>query len=84
MTQHVNAIYEHGVLKPLGPLNLNEQEVVSLSIEKSGQSNQEQTDDGPTLYEVLNKAGLIGCIKNGPPDLSTNPKYMEDFGKSAT
>lgn len=24
---------------------------------------------------------LCGIIKDGPADLSTNPKYMEDFGK---
>jgi predicted DNA-binding antitoxin AbrB/MazE fold protein len=84
MTLHVNAIYEHGVLKPLGPLELNDREIVSLSIEKSSNCDKELTDDGPTLFDLLDKAGLIGCINDGPPDLSTNPKYMEDFGKSAT
>ena len=34
MTQHVNAIYEKGVLKPLEPLDLKDQELVSLAIEK--------------------------------------------------
>ncbi|HUO09894.1 MAG TPA: CopG family transcriptional regulator [Phycisphaerae bacterium] len=24
---------------------------------------------------------LIGVVKNGPSDLSTNPKYMEGFGE---
>ena len=24
---------------------------------------------------------LIGCIKGGPPDLATNPKYMEGYGR---
>ncbi len=33
-----------------------------------------------TLYEALNDAGMIGMIKDAPPDLSTNPKYMEGFG----
>jgi hypothetical protein len=23
-----------------------------------------------------------GCLEGGPPDLSTNPKYMEGFGES--
>lgn len=35
-----------------------------------------------TVYDVLKREGLIGCIKGGPPDLSTNPKYMEGFGES--
>jgi hypothetical protein len=34
-----------------------------------------------TVYDIMLRAGLIGCIKDGPPDLSTNPKYMEGFGE---
>lgn len=42
-----------------------------------------RTDEPPrTLYDALNARGLIGCI-DGPPDLSTNPKYMEGFGQHA-
>jgi predicted DNA-binding antitoxin AbrB/MazE fold protein len=82
MTQHVTAIYDAGVLKPLGPLTLEDQEVVSLVIEtvqspKSGDA----VDSGKTLFDVLNEVGWIGSIKDGPSDLSTNPKYMEGFGK---
>jgi hypothetical protein len=33
---------------------------------------------------MLDEAGLIGCIEDGPSDLSTNPKYMEGFGKSGS
>ncbi|HLG96431.1 MAG TPA: CopG family transcriptional regulator [Bryobacteraceae bacterium] len=32
-------------------------------------------------YEVFKRAGLIGCIKDGPSDLATNKKYFEGFGK---
>ena len=35
----------------------------------------------PTAYDVAKKAGLIGCIRGGPRDLSTNPKYFEGFGE---
>jgi hypothetical protein len=31
-----------------------------------------------TLYE--RSKDLCGCIKGGPGDLSTNPKYLEDMG----
>ncbi len=42
-------------------------------------------------YEVEPKPGslldrmqhLVGIIEDGPTDLSTNPKYMEDFGKDS-
>ena len=81
MSQQVNAIFEHGVLRPLAPLDLNDQEVVSLSIEKINETKIESSNSGPTLYASLEKAGLIGCVKDAPPDLSTNPKYMEGFGK---
>jgi predicted transcriptional regulator len=31
--------------------------------------------------ERLRRSGLIGCIRDAPPDLSTNPRYMEGFGE---
>jgi predicted DNA-binding protein len=36
----------------------------------------------PSAYDVAMELGLIGCAKGLPKDLSTNPKYMEGFGKS--
>lgn len=84
MSQQVNAIYEHGVLKPLVPLHLADQQLVSLIIEKLPDAQVEDSSQGPTLYEILDEAGLIGCLEDGPPDLSTNPKYMEGFGKSGS
>jgi len=46
-----------------------------------------QTDkpngSGPkNLLEAWEAVGAIGCFE-GPPDLSTNPKYMEGFGTNA-
>jgi len=32
-------------------------------------------------YDAALRAGLIGAIKGGPSDMSTNPKYMEGFGE---
>jgi hypothetical protein len=34
-----------------------------------------------SVYESLAESGFIGCIRGGPTDLSTNPKYMEGFGE---
>lgn len=34
-----------------------------------------------TLLERLNRKGLVGCLRGGPPDLSTNPIHMEGFGR---
>ncbi len=82
MTQHVTAIFDAGVLKPLGPLTLQDQEVVSLVVETvQSAPPADGVDSEKTLYDLLNEAGWIGSIKDGPADLSTNPKYMEGFGK---
>lgn len=34
-----------------------------------------------SFFDVMNEAGLLGIVKDAPPDLSTNPKYMEGFGR---
>ncbi len=41
--------------------------------------NNQESDE--SLFDALSRDGLIGCIKDAPPDLSTNPKYMEAFGR---
>jgi predicted DNA-binding antitoxin AbrB/MazE fold protein len=73
MTQHVNAIFEHGVLKPLGPVDLHDRDIVSLSIERMPDAAAKTEGSNPSLYELLDEAGLIGCVKDAPADLSTNP-----------
>jgi hypothetical protein len=38
---------------------------------------------GESAFDVLNRAGLIGCLKgtpDSPSDLSSNPEHMEGFG----
>ena len=35
-----------------------------------------------TAYQLALEAGLIGCAKGLPSDLSTNQKYFKGFGKS--
>lgn len=37
-----------------------------------------------TAFEILSRAGLIGCLKGAPDiptDLATNPEHMEGFGR---
>ena len=74
------AIYEHGVLRPLTPLNLREHEVVSVSVD-AVPANGVPGPEEELLFDIFDEAGLIGCIHDGPTDLSTNPKHMEGFGK---
>jgi metal-responsive CopG/Arc/MetJ family transcriptional regulator len=35
-----------------------------------------------TSYVLLQRAGLIGCVRDAPKDLSTNKRYFKGFGKS--
>ncbi len=34
-----------------------------------------------SAYSLARNAGLIGCVRGGPTDLSTNRKHFEGFGK---
>ena len=36
----------------------------------------------PNCYDLALQSGIIGMIKDGPSDLSTNPKYFAGFGES--
>jgi Ribbon-helix-helix protein, copG family len=41
-----------------------------------------QTDEDDKFQSALDLAGgLIGSVRDGPADLATNAKYMNDYGK---
>lgn len=46
-----------------------------------GQPSNGPRDQNKSAYDLLNEAGLIGCIEGGPADVSSNPEYMEGFGE---
>ena len=35
-----------------------------------------------SAYDLAAEAGLIGCVRGGSSDLSTNRKHLEGFGES--
>jgi hypothetical protein len=37
-------------------------------------------DQAETVGNRMRRLGLLGCITDGPEDLSTNSQYMEGFG----
>lgn len=37
--------------------------------------------EGDTCYDRAERVGLIGCVEDAPPDLSTNPDHFEGFGR---
>ncbi len=34
-----------------------------------------------SAYELAEAAGLIGCVRRAPKDLSTNQRHLEGFGQ---
>jgi hypothetical protein len=36
---------------------------------------------GNSAYELAEEAGLIGCVRRAPKDLSTSRRHFEGFGK---
>lgn len=41
-----------------------------------------ETPAPSSAYDLAREAGLIGCVRQGPSDLSTNRKHFVGFGKS--
>jgi hypothetical protein len=35
-----------------------------------------------SAYEVADELGLIGCVRKARKDLSSNRKYLKEFGKA--
>jgi len=78
----IPAIYENGGFRPLGPVDLAEREVVSLTVQAAPSQLAESNGQQPTLFELFDEAGLIDCVKDAPPDQSSNPRHLEGFGNS--
>ena len=68
MTLQTEAIYEHGVLRPLMPLNLQEQQLVSLSISTA-------TDAGIVDSEAARqRAVLVDYVAKGEARPGNSPQ----------
>jgi hypothetical protein len=80
MLQHIQAIYEDGVIKPLEPLHLAEHQRVRVSVSTESSPVPSPVDDGESFFDAASRLGYLGCIKGTPVDLSTNKKHMEGFG----
>ena len=72
MDQSIQAVYEHGVFKPLGPVALNEHEVVSITIGLPAETARQISEDSESAdrqREVLLR--FIEEMKSMPDN---NPK----------
>ena len=74
MIHNIDAIYDHGVLRPTEPLSLPEGARVRLRVEEQNGSEQptvEPTEcELPTLLERLKN--VVGTVDDLPEDSSTN------------
>ena len=70
------------ILKRVAELSAEQRDELIQKIQQPG-THDNGTDSGRTLFDAFNDHGMIGSITDAPTDWSTNPKYMEGFGKDA-
>ena len=74
MVLNIDAIYDHGVFRPVEPLALPEGTRVHLRVEEGNGAEQPaaKPPEGelPTLLERMKD--FVGTVHNLPPDASTN------------
>jgi predicted DNA-binding protein len=55
-----------------------ESEVVRVAVERQLAAEEA----APTVYDQLQKAGLVGSVRGAARDLSSNPAHFDGFGRS--
>ena len=75
----LEAVYEQGVLRPLKRLDLPEHKQVTITISDVRRSTAESVT---SCYDLAQRAGMIGALKDAPRGLSTNPDHFQGFGTS--
>jgi predicted DNA-binding antitoxin AbrB/MazE fold protein len=79
MSKRLRVVYENGTLRPLEPVSFHEQEQMMVLV--LDQENTSPEHPVENCYDAAVRSGVIGCVDDAPHDLSTNPKYMEGFGR---
>ncbi|HEY3394657.1 MAG TPA: antitoxin family protein [Lacipirellulaceae bacterium] len=73
MIHNIEAIYDHGVFRPIQPLALPEGARVHLSIEEAdGAQQQEAKPEGEPTTLLERMKDVVGVIDDLPEDSSTN------------
>ena len=60
-------------------LSKSKSEIVRSALDKDLHGPGKQSEI--SAYDALEALGVIGCVEDAPPDLSTNKKYMEGYGR---
>lgn len=61
---------------------INESDLTSVNERTNGRPTNSLKAEDRDWNALIDK--FAGCIKGGPPDLSTNKKHMEGFGRDKT
>ncbi len=76
---------EQTVLEKLKTLPIDKQQQVLDFVEflqsKTHAKESNHQEDKPVLSALALAQKWVGCVEGGPPDLSTNKKYMEGYGE---
>ena len=70
------------ILKRCDHLSRDEREDLIDKLEQRQAVNANGVPPDRTLGDAFNERGMVGSIKDAPPDWSSNPKYMEGFGNN--
>ena len=84
MNQSLKAIYEGGVFRPLEPVNLNEHQQVTLTVDSPANTNLDTgTDQLPTngteLVEYWKRKGVFG----NRPTITDSVEYARQLRRNA-
>jgi hypothetical protein len=76
---------EQAVLEKLKTLPIDKQQEVLDFVEflqsKTHVKEFDNQEDKPVVSALTLAQKWVGCLEGGPPDLSTNKKYMEGYGE---
>ena len=73
----LEAVYKQGMLRPLEQLDFPEDQIVQMTVVAITPASAKSVAN---CYDLAQKAGMIGALKNAPADLSTNPEHFQGFG----
>lgn len=71
------------ILKRVDKLSSEERDQLVDELEKRRTAPDSNDQSPRSLLDAFNARGLIGSIKDAPPDWSTNPKCMKGFGQDS-
>ncbi len=69
------------ILERFGKLSRTEREELIDKLEQHQVPANNGTPSDQSLLDAFQKRGMIGSIKDAPPDWSSNPKYLDGFGQ---